>query len=46
MIDINEIIEQMEVMEPRQLLFRVIKAEMIKRGHWRNKPRGTFKTKD
>jgi hypothetical protein len=32
-------------MSVRSRAFRLVKAEMIKRGHWKNKDRGTNRTK-
>ena len=39
-IDYNELERALSEMNPRQRLFALVKKEMVKRGHWRNKPRG------
>jgi hypothetical protein len=30
-------------MKPRSKLFEIVKAEVMSRGHWQNRPRGAFK---
>lgn len=36
----NELEKALKEMQPRQRLFELVKAEMKRRGHWKNKPRG------
>lgn len=40
MIDPKELESTLKDMKPWSPQFKLIKAEMIKRGHWKNKPRG------
>jgi hypothetical protein len=40
MIDLKELEEALKVMQPRQQLYELIKAEMVRRGRWKLKPRG------
>ena len=40
MIKLLDLQKALEEMTPRQNIFRLIKAEMLKRGHWKNKDRG------
>lgn len=39
-MDFIEIEQALEQMQPRQKLYEIVKAEMIKRGRWRLAPRG------
>jgi hypothetical protein len=39
-MDYAAIEKALEEMKPRSKLFGLIKAEMKRRGHWKNKPRG------
>lgn len=36
----EELRKMLRKMSPRSKLFKLIKEEMTKRGHWRQKPRG------
>jgi len=40
MIDYEEIEKALREMQPRQKLYILVKAEMVKRGRWKNKGRG------
>lgn len=40
MIDLNTLERELQTMKPRQQLYELVKAEMTRRGHWKNKPRG------
>lgn len=40
MINYNELEQALRDMNERQKLFTIIKAEMQRRGHWKNLPRG------
>lgn len=39
-IDLNELERALRTMRPRQKLYELIKAELRRQGHWKNKPRG------
>jgi hypothetical protein len=39
-IDPKELEQALIEMKPWHPVFKLIKAEMIKRGHWKNRPRG------
>ena len=39
-IDYNELEQKLSKMKPRQRLFELVKQEMVKRGHWKQLPRG------
>jgi len=39
-IDLTELQRALQLMQPRQKLYEIVKAEMKRRGHWKNKPRG------
>ena len=38
-IDYNELEQKLAKMKPRQLLYELVKNEMVKRGHWKQLPR-------
>jgi hypothetical protein len=40
-IDFTELERELHKMQPRQKLYELIKAEMKRRGRWKNKNRGT-----
>ncbi len=40
MIDYNELTHELLVMQPRQQLYKVVKAALKSRGNWKDKPRG------
>lgn len=40
MIDLKELEQALERMTSRSVLFDLVKKEMLKRGHWKYKPRG------
>lgn len=44
-LDLNLITKALRKMQPRQRLYEIIKAEMIRRGRWKNLPRGKPFTK-
>jgi hypothetical protein len=39
-IDYNELEKALRNMNERQKLFQIVKSEMLRRGHWKNLPRG------
>lgn len=39
MLDYGEIEQALEKMQPRQRLYKIVKAEVKKRGHWKQLPR-------
>lgn len=43
MIDLNELRQELQSLNPRKKLFRVLKEELSALGYWRNKPRGNPK---
>lgn len=40
MIDPKELEQALRDMEPRQVIYELVKAEMRRRGRWKAKPRG------
>lgn len=40
MIDLKELETALKEMQPRQAVFKLVKAEMKRRGHWKNLKRG------
>lgn len=40
MIDLKELEKQLRSMKPRQALYELVKKEMMRRGRWKQKPRG------
>lgn len=41
--DWEEFRKALATMQPRSKLFKTIKKELDKRGHWKNAPRGSYK---
>lgn len=39
-IDYNKLEEALDTMGPSSQLYKLVKAEMLKRGRWKNAPRG------
>lgn len=39
-INYDELEKALADMKPRQRLYEIVKAEMVKRGRWKNAPRG------
>lgn len=40
MIALSELERELQTMKPRSQVFELVKAEMKRRGHWKNKSRG------
>ena len=40
MIDLEQLTKELSKMSTRSLIYGVVKAEMIKRGRWKQAPRG------
>ncbi len=40
MIDLKELRQELQSLNPRKKLFRVLKEELSALGYWRNRPRG------
>lgn len=43
--ELEKLARLLEEMQPRHKAFELVKKEMQKRGHWKNKPRGRPFTK-
>jgi len=41
MINLNELETMLTLMQPRQKMYQLIKAELKRRGHWKNHAGGT-----
>lgn len=41
MIDLKELEQALKEMKPRQQLYELVKAEMLRRNRWKSKPRGS-----
>jgi len=40
MIDLTELERALKDMQPRQRIYEIVKAEMVRRGRWKALPRG------
>jgi hypothetical protein len=45
MILLRELEEELRQMKPHSPIYKLVKAELQRRGHWKNKPRGKSFTK-
>jgi hypothetical protein len=40
MLNLNELRTAIQLMTPRQAIYKLLKEELTKRGNWKNLPRG------